>query len=125
MIDAEGFRQLVLEMEGAIEGAHMNHPDFRANGRIFATIYPDGVRGMVKLTPDQQRELIRLHRAMFEPASGAWGRQGCTTVNFEAADAATLRAAITIAWENVLERPKLRPRKPKQPTRPSRPVRQR
>ena len=37
-------------MEGAVEGAHMGHPDFRVNARIFATIHPDQQFGMVKLT---------------------------------------------------------------------------
>ena len=45
---ADDFRRLALGFDGASEGAHMNHPDFRANGRIFATLHPDNVRGMVK-----------------------------------------------------------------------------
>jgi hypothetical protein len=51
-MDHDEFRRIALSMEGAVEGAHMGHPDFRANGRIFATLYPDGQSGMVKLTPD-------------------------------------------------------------------------
>jgi hypothetical protein len=35
------FRRIALGMEGAVEGEHMAHPDFRANGRIFATISAD------------------------------------------------------------------------------------
>jgi hypothetical protein len=31
------FRRIALGMEGAVEGAHMGHPDFRVNNRIFAT----------------------------------------------------------------------------------------
>jgi hypothetical protein len=44
---ADEFRRLALRMDGATEGAHMGHPDFRANRRIFATLYPDNKRGMV------------------------------------------------------------------------------
>jgi hypothetical protein len=36
----------------------------------------------------------------FVPASGAWGRQGCTTVKLAAVDEDTLGEAITIAWQN-------------------------
>ena len=32
------FRRIALGMEGAVEGEHMSHPDFRVNGRICATI---------------------------------------------------------------------------------------
>ena len=47
------FRKQALTFPGAIESAHMNHPDFRLNGRIFATLdYPDTGWGMVKLAPE-------------------------------------------------------------------------
>jgi hypothetical protein len=87
-------------MSGAVEGAHMGHPDFRANGRIFATLHADGRHGMVKLTPEQQREYIHEHPGVFTPESGAWGRQGCTRVRLDAVDAETLGEAMTLAWQN-------------------------
>jgi hypothetical protein len=102
MIPTEFFRRIALTLEGAVEGAHMKHPDFRVHGKIFATIYPDNRRGMVKLTPDLQREYIRHYPGMFEPASGAWGRRGCTTVNFSVAEAEIVRAAMTHAWRNTV-----------------------
>ena len=77
---AGAFRRLALGMEGAVEGAHMGHPDFRVKGRIFATLQADDQAGFVKLTPDQQQEFIRGYGASFVPASGAWGRQGYTRV---------------------------------------------
>jgi hypothetical protein len=94
------FRRIALGMNGAIEGAHMGHPDFRANGRIFATLYPDGKAGMVKVTPEQQQELVAADPAAFVPASGAWGRQGCTTVRLASVDEDTLGSAMTLAWQN-------------------------
>lgn len=97
------FRRIALSMHGAAEGAHMGHPDFRANGRIFATLYPDGESGMVKLTPDQQQEFMRANPATFVPASGAWGRQGCTTVRLGSIDEDTLGQAMTLAWQNTVK----------------------
>ena len=82
----------------------MGHPDFRVNGKIFATLYPDGHNGMVKLTPEQQSDFINAHPA-FQPASGAWGRQGCTTVILEAADVNSVGEAVTLAWQNTVARP--------------------
>jgi len=78
----------------------MNHPDFRAHGKIFATLTEDAKRGMVKLTPEQQSTCIREHPDMFTPASGAWGRQGCTMVELKAADAEAVGEAMTLAWKN-------------------------
>ena len=95
---ADDFRRLALGFDGASEGAHMNHPDFRANGRIFATLHPDNVRGMVKLTPERQQQFMRASRA-FEPASGAWGLQGATMVRLDAIDEETLGEAMTAAWQ--------------------------
>ncbi len=97
-------------MDGAVEGAHMGHPDFRVNGRIFATLSPDRRKGMVKLTPDQQRVVLREHAAMFEPASGAWGRQGATMVILDQAEEETVGEAMTLAWQNEMNKPKSRPR---------------
>jgi hypothetical protein len=97
----ETFRRIALGMKDAIEGAHMGHPDFRLNGRIFATIHPDPAYGMVKLTPEQQQEFIRDHPAVFAPENGAWGRAGCTRVRFDAADEETLGVAVTLAWQGV------------------------
>ncbi len=100
MLTAKQFRSIVLRMDGAIESAHMGHPDFRANGRIFATLHPGGESGMVKLTPQQQQEFMRKDSVAFVPASGAWGRQGCTTVELAALDEEMLGEAITLAWQN-------------------------
>lgn len=91
-------------MQGAIESAHMGHPDFRANGKIFATLYPDGHTGMVKLTPEQQSEFMQAHRGAFVPASGAWGRQGCTSVVLRSADESTVGEAMTLAWRNTVKK---------------------
>src|SRR4051812_36555899 len=88
-------------MEGAIEGAHMNHPDFRASGKIFATIHADNKQGMVKLTPEQQERFMREHPGMFAPAAGAWGRGGSTMVIFSAATEDVVGEAMTLAWQGI------------------------
>ena len=100
MLTPDQFRGIALAMDDAIESAHMGHPDFRANGRIFATLHPGNESGMVKLAPEQQQEFLRKGPDAFVPASGAWGRQGCTTVNLAAVDEDTLGEAITLAWRN-------------------------
>ena len=106
------FRRIALGMNGAVEGSHMDHPDFRANGRIFATLYPDNARGMVKLTPEQQETFMRSDPETFEPAAGAWGRQGCTTVRLSMADEATVGEALTLAWQAVIRQAVPKARRP-------------
>jgi hypothetical protein len=108
------FRRLALKMPGAIEGTHMGHPDFRANGRIFATLYPDGERGMVQLKAEQQADFIRDDAAAFVPASGAWGRGGSTTVQLALVDEDRLGEALTLAWQNTIKVAAPSKSKPKQ-----------
>ena len=107
----DDFRRLALSMPGAIEREHMGHPDFRANGRIFATLHSDDEFGMVKLTPDEQRVVMDADPEMFVPSAGAWGRQGCTNVRLKVAKAAAVRGAMVLAWEGTTKKP-ARKRKP-------------
>jgi hypothetical protein len=109
MQTAQSFRRMALALRDTTEKAHHGHPDFRANGRIFASLHPSMERGMVKLTPDQQHELMRAHPHAFTPEAGAWGRQGCTRVLFGQVDAETLGEALTMARQNV-DRPAPKPR---------------
>ena len=102
-------RRIALGMKGAIESAHMGHPDFRVNGRIFATLHADDAWGMVKLTPEQQQDFMGRDGA-FVPEPGAWGRQGCTAVRLDAVDEETLGEALTLAWRNVSAAKPARPR---------------
>src|ERR1700733_8498323 len=101
MSNERAFRRIALGLDGAIESAHMSHPDFRANGRIFATLHRDRLSGMVKLTPDQQRLFVRDHPESFTPEAGAWGRDGCTAVQLATVDEDTLGEALTLAWRNI------------------------
>ncbi|MFL6279432.1 MAG: MmcQ/YjbR family DNA-binding protein [Vicinamibacterales bacterium] len=97
---AEDFRRIALGMKDAIESAHMGHPDFRVDGRIFATLHGDLKWGMVKLTPEQQERFVAEAPACFVPEKGAWGLQGCTAVQLDVVDEDVLGEAMTLAWRN-------------------------
>lgn len=98
----DGFRRIALGFPEAVESAHMGHPDFRVNKKIFATLrYPDAGWGMVKLTPEQQRRAMEAEPDAFVPCAGAWGRQGATHVKLRAVKKGALQRALTLAWRNV------------------------
>jgi hypothetical protein len=108
---AEEFRQLALSLPGAMEAAHMNHPDFRINGRVFATLaYPDDNWGMVKLTAEQQRSFIEKAPNVFRPCKGAWGQRGATNVHLASVNRALLQAALEVAGSNVTTKTKRKAR---------------
>lgn len=100
----DDFRRMALALEGVSEGAHMGHPDFRAHDRIFATLHSGDRFGMVALTPEQQRALVREHPDMFAPEAGAWGRAGSTRVQLASVDADVLGEALTLAWQNAIQK---------------------
>lgn len=99
-MNADEFRRLALGFPEVEENSHMDHPDFRVRGRIFATLGPDESWGMVKLTPDQQALFLRAEPDLFLPASGAWGRGGATIVQLRRAKRKTVLDALAAAWRN-------------------------
>jgi hypothetical protein len=101
------FRKMALEIPSSVERAHMNHPDFRVAGKIFASLgVPDENWGMVKLTLDQQRTFIEKAPEVFKPSSGSWGRQGYTNVYLPTAGTSIVRTALDAAAKNVASRAK-------------------
>ena len=99
---ADDFRTLALSIPGAIESAHMDHPDFRVGGKIFATLgYPDAEHGMVKLTPEQQTAFMKEAPRVFAPCYGAWGKGGATSVRLSAATKSLMKSAIHRASKNI------------------------
>jgi len=103
----DAFRRLALSLPEAVEVGHMGHPDFRVNGRIFATLaYPDEGHGMVKLTPEQQEAFVSAEPRVFFPVKGGWGLKGATLVRLHDARIKSLRVALAAAWQN-LAPPKL------------------
>jgi hypothetical protein len=100
-VTIEEFRRMALSLPEAEERAHMDHPDFRVGGKIFASLnYPDSGWGMVKLTPMEQEMLVEAEPSVFAPAKGAWGRRGATTVRLAVARKKSVRAALIAAWRN-------------------------
>lgn len=97
--------KIALSLDGAVEGAHGGHADFRAGGKVFATLgYPDDDWGMVKLVPEQQQMLVAADPDMFVPVKGTLGLRGATSVRLAEVDAQTLRSALTMACRNVTAR---------------------
>jgi hypothetical protein len=99
------FRKLALSLEGAIESAHMGHPDFRLNNRIFATLsYQDKGFGVLKLTVEQQEAFIADQPHIFSPVQGGWGRMGMTFIHLNEADESIMVGALKTAYNNLKEK---------------------
>lgn len=101
MVTAEQFRRLALALPGTEEGSHQGHPDFRVNGRVFASLDAKETVGMAVVTPVQQRQLVQASSA-FRVANGMWGKQGCTMLQLDLAVADHAAGALTMAWEGAM-----------------------
>src|SRR5690242_15912096 len=102
---AKDFRNIALSLPETEERSHMNHPDFRVAGKIFATLgYPDKTRGMVKLSPEDQHNFSKDYPDAFVPVKGTWGRRGATSVYLKNASKGTLSKAIQAAWRHTAPR---------------------
>ena len=89
---------MALHQHGAVESAHMSHPDFRVGGKIFATLgYPDADHAVVMLSPDEQEGFISEFPQAFAPVTGTWGKRGSTQIDLAAADDDAVAEAIRLA----------------------------
>ena len=92
---------MALRLPHTAEGAHMGHPDFRVDGRVFATLaYPSAGWAMVRLAPEQQEFFVGSESASFMAVKGAWGRGGATSIKLRSAKTAAVAEALRVAWQH-------------------------
>ncbi|HYC11185.1 MAG TPA: MmcQ/YjbR family DNA-binding protein [Nitrososphaerales archaeon] len=93
----EDYRRIALSFPAATESSHMDHPDFRVGGKIFATLWKGD--GVVMLSPEQQAQLVKSNAGVLFPVKGGWGRKGATTVRLGGADESLVRMALSMAYQ--------------------------
>jgi hypothetical protein len=99
------FRRLALQLPQAVESAHMGHPDFRLNNRIFATLSAEEKGcGVLKLTREQQTAFVTEQPRIFSPVQGGWGRMGMTYVHLNHADESIMAGALQTAYRNLQQK---------------------
>jgi hypothetical protein len=104
-MNADDFRRIALSFEGAEESSHMGAPDFRVQGKIFATLASQRQGyGNLKLTPEQQADFVRELPEVFFPIPGGWGRMGMTHIRLAEANEEVLAGALRTAWQLRTER---------------------
>lgn len=95
-------RTLALSLAGVEERAHFGRPDFRAGGRIFMTLPPEGTSAVLKLPTEVQAALLQASPDVYSVESlGGWAKHGSTLVSLAAIDAAEFEDAVRTAWEHV------------------------
>lgn len=126
-MNIKDFRRIALSLEDAQERSHMGSPDFRIDGRIFATLASARLGyGNLMLTPEQQAAFVEELPEVFIPIKGGWGRLGMTHIKLAAANEDVLAGALHAAWQLRVEKnakssqKKSRPRKSASRKKPAR-----
>ncbi len=101
----DDFRRIALSFEGAEESSHMGTPDFRVEGRIFATLASAKLGyGNLMITPEQQAAFVEDMPKVFLPIHGGWGRAGATHIRLAATTEDVLTGALHTAWKLRVEK---------------------
>jgi len=99
-VNIDDFRRIALSFPDTEEGSHMEQPDFRVGGRIFATLASakQGY-GNLMLTLEQQTAFVEEMPEVFLPIPGGWGRMGMTHIRLAASAEDILHEALYAAWK--------------------------
>jgi hypothetical protein len=100
-VSPDDVRRLALAQPAAVEADHHGIPSFRVGGKIFCTLHVATPRLMVKLDPEDQRNLAEAHPGVVEPVPGYWGRKGSTFVAYERAEGPLVATLLEMAWTKV------------------------
>lgn len=72
----EQARREALRIEGAFEGAHQGHPDFRGEKGIFATLWPGKRKSVLRLPMEfalsLEEDRPEIFRVVSKPNKAAW-----------------------------------------------------
>ena len=101
MVTSEAAAALALSFPEAVEKEHWGHPSYRVGERIYATLWPDERRMVLKLSFGDQSALCAMDPQAFSPVSGGWGAKGWTNVALDHIEADDLEEALATAWRGV------------------------
>lgn len=102
MVGTDRARKIALSLPEAVEQDHMGHPSFRVRKKIFATLWPEERRVVVKLPLDVQAGLVEGDPKAF--SLNSWSKHGWTNVHLQHVSVPQLRALMDQSWRSVAPR---------------------
>jgi hypothetical protein len=100
MVDLETARNYCLKLPEVGEYDHFGKPAYRVKKKIFATLWLDEKRAVLKLSPADQSFYCMKHSFLF-PVKGAWGKYGWTNIDLNKTNKSVFSESLTSAWFNV------------------------
>ena len=102
MVTVSAARKILLALPDTEEKAHLGHPDFRVNNRIFASLAPSKNKKkvvVVKLSPANQTAVMQIDPDAY--SLNGWSRQGWTNVHLDKVTPTRFRTIAQESWTTV------------------------
>jgi hypothetical protein len=96
-VKVAALRRLALSLPEASEAPHFQLTSFRVNGKIFATVAPDGSYLNVFVDDERREIMVGVDPKAYETLM--WGKSGYLHVHLEKAKARDVEALLRAAWE--------------------------
>jgi hypothetical protein len=80
---------------------HFGKPAYRVGKKIFATLWLEHKRAVLKLSKAEQPELCDEYYPAVSPVKNKWGQLGWTNVELDKVNETALKKLIELAWTNV------------------------
>lgn len=101
MLTEDDVRRIALSTPESGEEMHFESASFCVNKKIFCTLARGADRTTIKLTPEDQYNLVAHDPAAISAVPGYWGKKGWTEVKFPDLDEDRLTTLIRLAWAAV------------------------
>lgn len=98
MITRDEAREIALTMPEAVEGEHMDHPDFRVRKKVFMTLWPSENRAVVFVAPENVLSIQAEHPKQFS-LNGWSERYGALNVHLQHIGKKKFEALVAASWE--------------------------
>jgi YjbR len=106
MVSIEEFTNMALALPGAEEKRHFHLASFRTKNKIFATLWENENRVMLKLSLVSQSVFCAFDKTIFFPVPGGWGAKGATFVDLSKVKKAMLKDALKTAYKELTDKKK-------------------
>ena len=102
MVEAAEFRLFALTFKDVLEMPHFERTSFRLKQKIFATLDKDGLQATLRLSLQDQAEVLFRFAESFRAVAGTWGTKGWTLLDLETVEVQTMQDALLMAYQNLI-----------------------
>jgi len=101
MVNLEAARNMCLSFPEVDEYDHFEKPAYRVKKKIFATLWLEEKRIVVKLSKEVQPIFCDEYGPAVFPVKGSWGKFGWTDVDLNKVSEIVLKKLLKAAWMSV------------------------